>query len=126
MRRDFFGMPGVFFEVELGGDSRSPLLWSWDSRLDVLPPSDESFLWCLLELLGLVHESLDLPQPSDESFDWCLLEFLGLVHESPYGDSAVRELSAEWRFDDFGNSGRSLAGEFIIFRLDKSAKVGPS
>ena len=52
-----------------------------------------------------------------EPFDEFLLDCLDLVDESPVGLSAVEPLVVEWRLDDFGNSGMSLAAEFCDLKL---------
>ena len=39
------------------------------------------------------------------------------MDESPVGLSTVEPLVVEWRLDDFGNSGMSLAAEFCDLKL---------
>ena len=121
--------PSLTLEYSLSLDFDVP--WREDSldflRLDFVLPS-ASFLEVGLEgeigasLLSSLPRRLPLQLPSDSCW-WCLLELLdfdGFL----FGDGLTAELSVNWRLDDFGNSGRSLAADFLLFRFDESAKFG--
>lgn len=93
LRLDFFGPSASFLEVGVEGESGASLLNSLGRR----PPlPSESVFWYLLDL------DLD---------------------GSLFGDGLAAELSVSWRRDDFGNSGKSLAEDFLLFRLAESAKL---
>lgn len=95
LRLDFFGPFASFLEVGVEGESGASLLNSLARRLP-LPLPSESIFWYLLDL------DLD---------------------GSLFGDGLAAELSVNWCRDDFGNSGRSLAEYFVLFRLAESAKL---
>lgn len=119
------------------------MAWAFnlDDLVDPPPPVEYSFDFFLLVFLGMSGRLragdddskgtgcclLDLV-PSDESLRELfvdLLDCLGFSGFSLLGDpvtAPVDDDDDDWRLDDRGNSGKSLAGEFGVLALLRAAE----